>query len=111
MRASAILRALLGSLYLVGPQWLPELLLGVRLDSRARFVVRVLGARQLLQAALGIAVPSRLTLRLGSAVDALHAGSMLALAAVDSRRRGAALGDAAVAGSLAAAGLLQAQRF
>lgn len=111
MTALATLRAALGTAYLAVPQWIPGLLLGVRLDPRARLVVRILGARQLLQAAvLRIAAPSRLALRLGSVVDALHAASMLSLAAFDDRRRRAALGDAAVASSLAAAGWVQAHR-
>ena len=60
MRTSTILRTVLGTLYLAVPQWIPGLLLGVRLDQRARLAVRVLGARHLLQAALlGVAAPSR----------------------------------------------------
>ncbi|MBE1552144.1 hypothetical protein GGC64_006231 [Mycobacterium sp. OAS707] len=110
MRALTVLRAVVGATYLLVPQWIPGLLWGLRLDSRARLVVRILGARHLLQAAVLAASARPLILRLGSVVDALHATSMLGLAAVDDRRRRAALGDAAVASSLAAAGWAQAQQ-
>ena len=110
MRAHVTVRALLGAVYLMEPQWIPGLL-GVPVDSRARVVVRILGARQLLHAALVAAMPSPLTRLLGSGVDALHAGSMLALAALDKRWRRAALTDAAVAIALAGGGRVSGRRL
>jgi hypothetical protein len=59
-------------------------------------VVRVLGIRHLLQAAAQAAGKGRG--RVGALVDSLHGISMLVLATVDTKRRRAALVDAAVAG-------------
>ena len=102
-------RAGLGTVYLFAPEWIPRLV-GVRLDRRARVVVRILGVRHLIQAGVVSTVPlSRWPLALGSGVDALHASSMAVLAAVDRRRRRAAAADAAVAVTLAAAGWRAAQ--
>lgn len=110
MKALVTVRALLGAIYLTEPQWIPGLL-GVAVDSRARLVVRILGARQLLQAALMAAMPSPPTWLLAGAVDALHAGSMLGLAALDARWRRAALTDAAAAIALAGGGQLSVHRL
>jgi hypothetical protein len=41
-------------------------------------IVRVLGARQLLQAAITARRPTRRALELGAAVDAVHAATMMA---------------------------------
>ena len=68
-------------------------------------VARVLGVRQLAQAALTADHPSRAVLVLGAEVDAAHAASMLGLGLLSGRWRTAALREALVAGSLAAAGL------
>jgi len=109
MRALTALRAALGLTYLTAPRWIPAFVIGVRLDRRADIVVRILGLRQLIEAVVGAAIPSPVTLRVSSAVDGLHAGSMLALAAADGRRRKAALADAAVASGLCAAAWAQAR--
>ena len=75
-----------------------------RLSLGGRRVVRVLGARQVAQAGLTGRTPTRAVLWLGAEVDAAHAASMVGLAVCCRRYRRAALGDAAVAGTLAAAG-------
>lgn len=62
-------------------------------------VARVLGARMLGQAILESAHPSRNVLRLGLAVDAAHAGTMLVAARLRPRYRRAALTSAAAAGA------------
>jgi hypothetical protein len=90
----------------------PGLLIGLtgqRPDGRACGVARVLGVRHLVQA--GVTAASQLgdpggsvVLGGGAAVDLLHAGSMVALGAADSRVRRAALSDAAVETALAAVG-------
>ena len=67
-------------------------------------MVRVLGARQVAQAGLTGRNPTRAVLLLGAEVDAAHAASMVGLAVCCRRYRRAALGEAAVAGTLAAAG-------
>ena len=57
--------------------------LGLRADDRrAHLLLRLLGARDLGQAVLAGAAPPPALLRLGADVDALHALSMYALAAV-----------------------------
>jgi len=68
-------------------------------------VARVLGVRQLAQAALTANHPSRAVLVLGAEVDTAHAATMLGLGLLSGRWRTAALREALVAGSLAAAGL------
>lgn len=105
MRVLGGVRGALGVAQLVSPGrvgWL----YGVRLDHRARVVARVLGARQVVQAVLTAAMPTRAVRHLGVGVDALHAASMLALAMADSRRRRMALLDALLASTLAVAGVV-----
>ncbi|HLH83423.1 MAG TPA: hypothetical protein VKV38_09170 [Trebonia sp.] len=79
-------------------------------DGRARDAARVLGARQLAQAALTAPRPSATTLALGAEVDLAHALSMLALAVTDRRCRRLGYADAVVATAFAAAGVFAARR-
>jgi hypothetical protein len=73
------------------------------------WIVRVLGARLLVQAAPEAISPSRNMLRLGVLVDLAHAVSMLAAAQVWPRYRRAALASAGSAGVSALAGALIVQ--
>ena len=73
-------------------------------SRRARRVAQVLGIRHLIQAALTAAAPESAVLSIGGQVDAVHAASMLALAAVSRAGRRAALTDALTEAALAAAG-------
>lgn len=67
------------------------------------WLVRVLGARITMQAALELARPTREVAWVGAGVDVTHALSMVAVAAISRRfRRGAAL-SALIAGASAAA--------
>lgn len=101
------LRACYGVCQLVKPEFIATMILGHSLDRRSTTVVRVLGARQLLQSAvISLSPPSEALRRGASMVDVLHASSMVLLALVDRQRRRAALADAAVAGAFAAAELL-----
>lgn len=102
-------RAGYGALQLGLPACSAEELLGGPLDPRARLVVRVLGARQLIQAVLSGAAPSRAVLALGVEIDTLHALSMAALAAGDRRWRRAAGVSAISATCFALAGVLAAR--
>jgi hypothetical protein len=68
-------------------------------------VAQVLGIRHLIQAALTAAVPEPAALAIGGQVDAVHAASMLLLAAVSRAGRRAALTDALTEAAFAAAGL------
>lgn len=107
--ALQLLRATYGGVQLARPALLADRLLGVPPDRRTRWVARLLGARQLGQAALSGLRPSPRALAIGAAVDLAHAVSMLALGAVDRRRRRAAATDALVAGGFALAGVLAAR--
>jgi hypothetical protein len=108
MRPASWLRTALGTTYLLVPQWVPSML-GVQVDRRARVVVRILGARNVIQSVVISLAPARAYApAIGAAVDALHAASMVALAAVDERRRRLALADAGVAAAFGAAGLRRA---
>jgi hypothetical protein len=76
-----------------------------RLPSRrTRRVAQLLGARHLAQAALTAAKPRPEVLAVGALVDAVHATSMLLLAAVSGAGRSAALTDALAESAFAAAG-------
>jgi hypothetical protein len=67
-------------------------------------VARVLGARQLMQSAITVIAPTGLVMALGTAVDALHAGTDIGLAAVSPRWRRIALVDAFLAAAFATCG-------
>ncbi|MBV8931786.1 MAG: hypothetical protein JO285_04415 [Kutzneria sp.] len=70
---------------------------GAPASPTASRVVRVLGMRHVLQALLTRFMPRLTVRRWGSAADALHAATCLALAAVDRRWRRAATLDALAA--------------
>src|SRR3954465_11082604 len=78
-----------------------------RNDSRVRIATRLLGARELVEAAL-LRRRRRGWVALGAAVDATHALSMIVLAVLDRRHRRIALASAAVASILAAEGVAAA---
>lgn len=107
MTAPAVLAGLRAA-YGLGELLVPDIASGVRLDQRGRLVARILGVRQLAQAALCAPAPTRDVLAVGSAVDVAHATSMIALAVISPRRRRAALLSAAVAGGFAGAGAVVA---
>jgi hypothetical protein len=73
-------------------------------SRRARRVAQLLGARHLIQAAVTAFLPVPGVFALGAGVDAVHATSMVALAAADHASRPAALTDAVAETALAAAG-------
>jgi hypothetical protein len=70
-----------------------------------RVVARVLGIRNVLQAAVVASVGGRSIRRRGAAVDAIHVLTSLGMAAASHRWRRLALADAAIAAGLAAAGV------
>jgi hypothetical protein len=103
-RALTELRAAFGAFLLLAPrQWL-EPLSGRPLDRVGLGVCRLLGARQLLQAALAGRRPTRRAELEGAAVDAAHAASMLALGALRPPRRTFARRNAVAGSVLALAG-------
>jgi hypothetical protein len=107
MGEPALVRAGWGLVLLAAPSRLTG---GGPPGTRRRWVFRVLGARQLLQAAVTAWRPTPVVLAAGAATDVLHAASMAALAVGDARWRGRAAADAVVAGCLAAAGARAAAR-
>ena len=74
----------------------------------ARWVVRLLGARVVLQQVAVLAVPTRPLVLLGATVDGLHAASMVGTALASPRYRRAAALSAAAASASAVLGLLTA---
>lgn len=71
---------------------------GQQPDAHVRVVMRVLGARHLMQALIVEVAPTSAALHLGAGVvDSLHSVSMVALAIADRRRRRAAALDAVLA--------------
>ncbi len=101
-------RSVLGAVELVFPTVTGQLLYRVRLTPRERMVVRVLGGRQLLQAAGTAFIGGPDIHRVGACVDGLHALSMLGLAVATRRLRRAGSCEFAIATSLAAASLVVA---
>lgn len=102
-------RAAYGVLQLVAPAWSGEALLCGGLDTTSRRAVRLLGARQVVQASVSAARPSREVLDLGVAVDGLHAASMVGLAVFVRRYRRAAAASAAIAAAFTVAGAVAAR--
>jgi hypothetical protein len=97
-------RASYGVALVMAPGLVTYLATGHFPSRRARRVAQVLGARHLIQAAVTALVPVPEVFALGAGVDALHATSMVALAAADRASRPAALTDAMAETGFAAAG-------
>ena len=110
LRALTAARLLLGSTLLVAPGPLLGVLGCERCDARVRAVARVLGARQLVQAAVGGRHRSRGWILAGAAVDAGHAMTMVIVASLDHERRRPALASALTASAMAVAGIQEARR-
>ena len=107
----AALRLGYAALLPVTPDLVIQLSTGHPANRATRVVVRLLGGRQLLQGILTSSTPSVPMLALGAEAGLAHALSMLALAALNQRRRRAELTDAAVAATLAASGAILAIRI
>ncbi|MGQ7297096.1 hypothetical protein [Quadrisphaera sp. KR29] len=90
-------RAAWGAALLAAPGTVLGLLGQRRPGPRSLGVVRLLGARHLVQAAFCGRAPGRAALADGAWLDAVHALSALGLAAADRRRARLALLDAAIA--------------
>jgi hypothetical protein len=103
-RVALAARAGWGAGCLVAPRAVGRLLGLDPADRRAHGFLRLLGARDLGQAVLPATAPPPALLRLGTAVDALHAASMYALAAVSADYRRPALTAAAIATTWTATG-------
>lgn len=108
MKLTETVRAAYGAAALIAPGAVEQMLTGQALDERARIVMRILGARHLLQAAV-TARGGRALHLLGSGVDILHALTAVALAVLDERRRPVATVNAAIALTFAAAELARSR--
>ncbi len=106
MRYAAVGRAAYGASLLLAPGAVIRIAAGSGSADRASTTVgRVLGLRHLVQALIIDRTGIRSRLLAGTAIDAAHALSMVALAALNMKRRRLAALDAALAGGLAANGL------
>ena len=105
MRWINFARAGYGVALLVLPTPLISGATGYPASARVRGVARVLGGRQLAQGTICGLAPERGLIRAGAAADALHASSMLLLAAAEPRLRKALLADATIAAALAWGGV------
>jgi hypothetical protein len=97
-------RACYGAALLSAPGLALGLVTGQAPSTRARAVVRILGARHLAQAVLTMWRPRRTVLAAGAGIDGCHAASMLALAVASPGLRRAGLTDAVAAGAFTAIG-------
>jgi hypothetical protein len=97
-------RACYGAALLSAPGLALGLVTGQAPSTRARAVVRILGARHLAQAVLTMWRPRRTVLAAGAGIDGCHAASMLALAVASPGLRRAGLTDAVAAGAFTATG-------
>ncbi len=103
-RQIELLRAGWGAALLIAPQQVMKSVHHVKVDNKSVVIARILGARQLTQAALSGLRPSPEVLAMGVWVDAVHALTALGLAVADRSRARAGLTDTAVAGLWAGAG-------
>ena len=104
LRYIEIGRGAWGAALLVAPEAVLRAV-GAGADHTGVVVARILGARHLVQSAASGPQPSPELLAAGVWVDTVHALTALALAVTDARRTGAGLVDAAIAATLAVAGI------
>lgn len=99
-----------GAALLLAPGRLLQSLAGKPIGQGVISVVRVLGARQLLQALITALRPTRRTLEVGAATDALHAATMVVSAAAKVGPRRLTTASATTAGAFTAAALTVSRR-
>jgi hypothetical protein len=109
-RALQFARAGYGTALVLAPGVAIFLATGRLPGRRARRVACLLGARHLIQAALTAVVPLPEVFTMGAQADAVHAASMVLLAAVDRPVRTIALTDALAEAVFAAVGVLSSGR-
>jgi hypothetical protein len=106
MAALTIVRVLYGSALLLAP----DSLIGEQAGRSERAFARILGARHLVQAALAGPRPTPRLLRVGAAIDAIHAATMIALTVWKPRHCALASANALAAASFAGAGIFAAKQ-
>lgn len=109
MNRLTLVRAAWGAALLLAPGRVLSALPHQQIDRSACAFARVLGARNLAQAAVIARRPTRGWILAGAAVDATHATTMVALALLKPDRRKLALTNIATAGAFASAGLHRAR--
>jgi hypothetical protein len=97
-------RGLWGLALLTAPGPLASAVGGVACDPLGRAIIRVLGAREAVQARITSLHPQRRVLLVGAGVDATHSASMILLATREPGLRRLAAASAAVAGLFALVG-------
>jgi hypothetical protein len=102
-------RLVWGGLLVGAPGIALETLTGRPATRSQEWLLRVLGARHLLQGGLDLARPTRGLLRGGAAVDLLHAATCAGAVALSPAWRRVALVDGAGAVGFAAGGLVRAR--
>jgi len=100
-RGASVVRVGYGVALLCIPGPMISAVTGAPVSGRVRAVARVLGARQLVQAAVCGLAPGRGLVQAGAAADGLHSASMLALAGTEPVLRRALLADGAIAAAFA----------
>ena len=101
MNLLEIVRGAYGLCQLVAPRLLAGRVLGTSLTPDSVDVIRVLGARHLVQGLITLNAKSERVRHLGGTVDALHALSMISVGIFSPAHRRSALGNAAVASTFA----------
>lgn len=101
MNRLEIVRSGYGLCQLIAPRLLAGGVLGVSMTPRMVVVIRVLGARHLVQGLITLRTESGRLRHVGGCVDVLHALSMIGAGVASSTHRRAALADAVVAGAFA----------
>jgi hypothetical protein len=100
-RWMSVVRASYGGTLLFAPGPMITAVTAAPVSGRVRAVARVLGARQLVQAAVCGLAPARGLIQAGAAADGLHAASMLALASAEPNLRRPLLAETVIATALA----------
>ncbi|HUJ66767.1 MAG TPA: hypothetical protein VLX59_14575 [Acidimicrobiales bacterium] len=103
-RAYTVLQAGVGAVLLAAP-WLPAAAVSGPERLPPLSLVRLLGARLLIQAGVAVARPTETVITYETAVEAVHGTSMLLAAYLLPRNRRTALGAAGVAAGLVLSGL------
>lgn len=97
MNTLEVVRGVYGLCQLSAPRFLAGRVPGAPLTPGAVVVIRILGARQVVQMLATVYARSTWIRRLSGAVDLLHALSMVGVALVSDNHRHTAVADAAVA--------------
>jgi len=96
---------------LVWPAKGARLLGAPRSDRCGRLVMRLLGARHIVQGALVASNPSSRAARRGAVIDLVHACTAVALGVLDRRQRRLAFTEGCVAAAFAVAGRRRSHRL